>query len=270
MRFRVPEFFIGFLLGVAVIAVSEIFISKSSIFVSALALLQSVSVALFALFYDFTLFKTKDSPEHMIEGLLHLGAMAMIFTAAYLGIDDPKKVRSHIVGAPDYAAKKFEEITKEVNQFTHELGASITDFEREHTFDTMPTRILAHIAGKQLDMTLWSRILFFIYRNSRLPFYNWFLRRHDLKIGWTLTLISAFFFLFLVATKVWKLALFESPPLLVFCYFIFSFTIVCCFVGLAAQYRLAKIVKVIDQEAYLARAKLAKQYRDALRVISKS
>jgi hypothetical protein len=132
-----------------------------------------------------------------IEGLLHLGALAIAITAAYVGLDRIK------VENDDFStglARIKSEVAAYIGKHFDIRADRLVIVKR--SLRLRAVIVLAHIGDVKVKVHWWTRPLHMILTNLRVPFYRYFLGRRDIRVMALCCLFSLLTFVYLVGLEV--------------------------------------------------------------------
>lgn len=177
-----------------------------------------------------------------VDGLLHLSAITLVGTAAYIGLDRVRR-------APDRFKDQLATVESRVKDMLLQLDVMEGNgLKLKDIFNRAPVHILCHVAGVKVELGALRRLLHAVHRQWYVPILGYFRRRADLIIVGIFCLISFVVFLALTAASVWDLpdfALFgvtiDMPHAAEYTYILLSFMLLWIFFTVALSYRLQQI-----------------------------
>lgn len=139
-----------------------------------------------------------------LEGLFHLGALAIAVTAAYVGLDRVKMESDEFaVGLTKFrdGARKFLEDEFDIRWEHYSIV--------QHSVKVRAVIVLCYIAFANTQTSVWSWPFHIVYRQFKLPLYRYFFDRTDIKIMSVLCFSSLASLLYLVFLQVFEFNLAE-------------------------------------------------------------
>lgn len=267
MKRPLPEIVLGFLLGVTTFSVAAALLAHNKVAGSdVLALIGRVVGAIFGGIHRSIMTATglSNVPEGAIDALLHLGAIAVVFTAVYLGVDDPEKVRRFYKEAQgsERAARHIDEI---IATLLADLDLSL-DSDWLYDFFGIDFYVLQYIAYRKKPSSLLRRARLLGVLLWRTPLFWYYDRNTNLRVVTSMCLVSTLLFFLLAGSKIWDL---HWPPLvLVFSYLVFVAVITWSFITLFALHRLSSLGTYMDQVMRDVDARLNKVLKAKLQKVA--
>ncbi len=88
-----------------------------------------------------------------VDGLLHMAAMTVVATAAYIGLD---RIRHH---RPDNFHRQMDRVRARVKELLLRLDVKQADQEKlKELYDKAPVNILCHVAKEKVKLGAWRRL----------------------------------------------------------------------------------------------------------------
>lgn len=139
----------------------------------------------------------------MIEGLMHMGSMAVLGGTAYLGLEKVGSTKNAVSTTLDGLKA---DLNKELNRLNFKVTVAIDDREEEliNAFNTLGGRFILELAGWKCPPLKggWNKLWYKVYKAWYAPGLEYFRRgTHGVPVGF-LTLLSIASFFFLVGTSV--------------------------------------------------------------------
>jgi hypothetical protein len=145
-----------------------------------------------------------------IEGLLHLGALAIAVTAAYVGLDRIKVEN-------DEFSRGLARIREQVATYIGQHFDIRADRQQiavvKRSLRMRAVIVLAHIGHVKVKVHWWTKPIHFVLTNLRVPFYRYFSGRRDIKVMSIFCLICLATFLYLVGLQVFDFDLTDGTQL---------------------------------------------------------
>ena len=132
-----------------------------------------------------------------IEGLLHLGALAIAVTAAYVGLDRIKVENDEF--SSGLARIKAEVAAYIGKHFDIRADRPIIV---KRSLRLRAVIVLAHIGDVKVKVHWWTKPLHLFLTNFRVPFYRYFSGRRDIKVMALCCLFCLVTFVYLVGLEV--------------------------------------------------------------------
>jgi len=178
--------------------------------------------------------------EGAIDGLLHLGAIAVVFTAVYLGVDDPDKIQRYISKAAE-VNEELEAVISRFRELVMRFGPREEDIDRLASIIDHRIRILSYLAYRTLPRNPFRALYVLLTVEWRAPLIWYYRKDMNMRVISTLCAGSTLLFFLLVAAKVWAIRWIDAPLIIVIAYFVFVVTISWCFIAMVAAYRLSEL-----------------------------
>ncbi|MEA2909867.1 MAG: hypothetical protein QOJ15_1948 [Bradyrhizobium sp.] len=201
-----------------------------------------------------------------IDGLLHLGALAIAITAAYVGLD-------RIKIEPDDFSTGLDKVREDVRSYISKHFDIKCD---EVVFINKSTRmtavlVLCYIANAKTRTRIWAWPIHFVLRHIHVPFYRYFSGRHDIRFMALSCLFSLISFVYLVSLQVFDYDLAQGTQMTFYGYpfnfvrlvfVIYTLIIFFAFASVSVSSRLklsflSKKCARLFKQAYDQRAKVA-------------
>lgn len=178
-----------------------------------------------------------------IEGLMHLGAMAVLTTAAYLGYDRVRRDSNEF-----YASLGKLSVTVKARFFELDVMVDERLDVGNPIVDLASARLLGHLAGiptnepKKTRAWHWIKCVFW-----HAPGLWFFRHRVDRWVVGPLCIVSLFLFLFLVWAAIEKYPNIANAAFQIDLFWIFAGTILSVFFSLICSHRVQAIEEQYDE-----------------------
>ncbi len=198
-----------------------------------------------------------------IDGLLHLAAITVVATAAYIGLD---RVRRE----PDRFQRQLQDVRTRVHNLLLRLDVKQSDKSRlKDLFNKAPVYILCHVAEEPIELGWWRRGLHACHRQWHIPILGYFRRRTDIIVVAILSIMSYLIFVALIVASLLEAE--KSFPMATPVWLSFVFlagTLLWMFITVALSYRLQQIDEICKRFEAQVDGYVDETYRDALKVIN--
>jgi hypothetical protein len=208
--------------------------------------------------------------EGSIEALLHLGAIVVALTGAYLGLDNPVRLTENADRTQSEAIDELLAAQSQVKYFLLRLGINPDHPNNEipPLFNLTRIRILAQFAGIHVGGSLLSRFLTHLAMQKYVPLLGYFRSGAHAFVMGAFCVISLFVFLLLVAGKIWSIEWIESVPIVIVSYWLFLSAIGWSLITVAARRQLLHMRVVVARLSQALDSDIAKRYEAATAAVA--
>jgi hypothetical protein len=170
-----------------------------------------------------------------VEAMLHLAAMAVAATAAYLGLDHVKMERSSL-GA------ELDRVTAEINlQLRASRILKGDQVQLKDVYDRAFVHVLCHVAKHKMTLGFWRRLGHVFHRQLYVPMLGYFRSRADRLVVMILLGISMVAFFTLTAAACWEITWLYDKETSKWLFVGFVLTILWVFFTIGISFRLQRI-----------------------------
>jgi hypothetical protein len=161
-------------------------------------------------------------PEVGLIALMHVSAVVGVLAAAYVGIDRSRGGRLPNDGAYEEAHRIANELVLKLG-LNNENGHVMKSRKWGYVRIIYPAGVICVVARRHLRLGWLHGPLHFLYRQTQIPFFEFFRRRLDIWITIPIALVSLTIFFFAGGALIWKCVSCEGALLIERAYILMAF-----------------------------------------------
>ena len=181
-------------------------------------------------------------PPLHVEAMLHLAAMAVAVTAAYLGLDSVRIRR-------DGFRRELDRFKRVINRRLTEVDVRRCGGARaqlREVFNRSPVHVLCYVADMEMNLNVVRWAWHVIHRQRYVPMLSYFRNRFDRRLIFFLLCISSASFFWLTDAAIWEKNWIYEKEATAFLYWMYVAIILWIFLTVGVSIRLQSLSGTCD------------------------